>query len=65
MSKLKRRFTGTSVPVASPLGKILINSKESKQISKAIRKLIKTGKSITVKISEETQDKIKKLNKGI
>ena len=42
---------------------ILINSKESRQISNAIRKLIKTGKPITVKLSIETQDRIKKLKK--
>lgn len=63
MSKYKRIFTGSSVPVASPLGKILINSKESRQISNAIRKLIKTGKPIIVKLSIETQDRIKKLKK--
>lgn len=63
MSEYKRKFTGNCVPVASPLGMVLMNSKESRQISKAIKKLIRTGKPTQVKLSSETQDMIKKLKK--
>ncbi len=55
MDKLTQRLK------ESLIRKILINSKESRQISNAIRKLIKNGKPITVKLSIETQDRIKKL----
>jgi hypothetical protein len=63
MSHYKRKFAGNCVPVASPLGEVLMNSKESRQISYAIRKLIRTGKPTQVKLSLETQDRIKKLKK--
>lgn len=56
----KRKFTGSCVPLGTPLGKVLMNCKESKEISKAIRKLVK-GKKVTVKLSEETQNMIEKL----
>jgi hypothetical protein len=61
MSEYKRKFTGNCIPVASPLGRVLINSKESRQISNAIRKLIRTGKPTQVKLSSKTQDMIRKL----
>jgi len=63
MSEYKRKFTGNCIPVASPLGRVLINSKESRQISNAIRKLIRTGKPTQVKLSSKTQDMIRKLKK--
>jgi len=45
----------------SELGKILINSKEHKEVANAIRKIIK-GKTITIKLCEETKQKIQELN---
>ena len=35
----KRVFTGSCVPLGTPLGVLLMNSKESKEISKAISKI--------------------------
>ena len=61
MSEYKRKFSGSCVPVASPLGKVLMNSKESKLISKAIQKLIQTGKPVQVSLSLETQNRVKQL----
>ncbi len=63
MSEYKRKFTGSCVPVASPLGKVLMNSKESKLVSKAIQKLIRTGKPVQVSLSLETQNRVKQLKK--
>jgi hypothetical protein len=63
MSEYKRKFSGSCVPVASPLGKVLMNSKESKLISKAIQKLIQTGKPVQVSLSLETQNRVKQLKK--
>ena len=66
MSEYKRKFTGSCTPVASPLGKVLMNSKESKLISKAIQKLIRTGNPMQVSLSLETQNRIKQLKeKGL
>jgi hypothetical protein len=61
IEELKRKFTGSCTPVASPLGKVLMNSKESKLISKAIQKLIRTGNPTQVSLSLETQNRIKQL----
>jgi len=49
----KRKFTGDCVPLCTPLGKILINSKESREISNIIRHL-KKGEIKTIKLSQET-----------
>ena len=56
----KRVFTGSCVPLGTPLGALLMNSKESLEISKAISK-IKKGESVTIKLSEETLDRIEEL----
>lgn len=48
-----RKFSGSSVPVGSPFGKILINSVDSSKVASAIRGLSK-GETKTVKLSEET-----------
>lgn len=56
----KRKFTGSCIPLATPLGKILMNCKESKLISKSIREIFKKDK-ITIKLSQETIDYINKL----
>jgi hypothetical protein len=56
----KRKFTGSCVPLGTPLGKILTNCKESREISRAISKL-KHGEKVIVKLSEETQDIINRL----
>jgi hypothetical protein len=60
----KRVFSGSCVPLATPLGKLLINSKEGKEISKGIRKL-KKGETFTIKLSEETKLKIEELKNNI
>ncbi len=44
--------------VGSELGKFLINSKEHKEVAKAIRKCLK-GKITSIVLSKETQDKWK------
>jgi predicted methyltransferase MtxX (methanogen marker protein 4) len=48
-----RKFSGSSVSVGSPFGKILINSVDSKKIAAAVRASIK-GEKQTVKLSEST-----------
>lgn len=48
-----RNFKGSSVPVGSRIGKILINSKDSTDIAQAIRETVK-GKSQTVRLSNST-----------
>ena len=62
MNKVKninvRNFRGSSVPVGSKIGKILINSKESDKIAKAVRVTVRGGRE-TVKISKSTADNIK------
>jgi hypothetical protein len=56
----KRIFSGSCVALGTPLGELLMNSKESREISKAISK-IKKGESVTIKLSEETLSRIEKL----
>ena len=56
----KRVFTGSCVPLGTPLGKLLMSSKESREISKSISK-IKKGESITIKLSKETLNRIEEL----
>ena len=54
---MKRKFTGSYIPTASELGKILLNAKEFFFNYDEFRK---TGK-FTMKISKKTKDKIDKL----
>lgn len=53
-----RNFKGSSVPVGSKMGKILINSKDSGKIAQAIRATVK-GKPETVTISKSTVSSLK------
>lgn len=53
-----RKFTGSSVSVGSPFGKILINSVDSKAVASAVRASIK-GEKQTVKLSKDTLEHIK------
>jgi len=53
-----RHFSGSSVPVGSVIGRVLINSKDSRKISTAIRAAIK-GETQTVKLSESTKQALK------
>jgi hypothetical protein len=48
-----RNFKGSSVPVGSVIGKVLINSKDSGRVVTAIRATVK-GKNQTIKLSEST-----------
>ena len=48
-----RKFSGSSVSVGSPFGKILINSVDSKAVASAVRATIK-GEEQTIKLSEST-----------
>lgn len=48
-----RKFSGSSVPVGSPFGKILINSNDSKKVADAVRSLVKGGTK-TIELSPET-----------
>lgn len=52
-----RKFSGSSVPVGSPFGKILINSNDSKKVAEAVRSLAK-GEKATIKLSPETLNTI-------
>lgn len=53
-----RNFKGSSVPVGSKIGKVLINSKDSKAVASAIRATVKgTVNSIT--LSKDTIKNIK------
>jgi hypothetical protein len=45
--------------VGSELGKILINSKEHKEVARAIRECLK-GESVLLRLSKETQEKLKR-----
>lgn len=53
-----RNFKGSSVPVGSKMGKIIINSKDSGKVAKAIRATVK-GNSAPVKLSKSTVLSIK------
>ncbi|MEO4005513.1 hypothetical protein [Flavobacterium sp. CAU 1735] len=55
----ERIFTGNAAPVSSTLGQILISSKDSKNISRSLRTIVKgIQKEVVVKISKETVLKI-------
>mgnify|MGYP005832211923 CR=1 FL=1 len=49
-----RNFTGSTIPVGSVIGRVLINSEDSGKISNAIRSVIKKGPQ-TVKLSQTTK----------
>ena len=49
-----RHFSGSSVPVGSAIGRVLINSEDSRKISTAIRAAVK-GEPQTVKLSDSTR----------
>lgn len=53
-----RHFSGSSVPLGSKIGKILINSRDSRKISDAIRQAMK-GEPQTVKLSDSTKKALK------
>lgn len=48
-----RNFKGSSVPVGSVIGKVLINSTDSRNVVSAIRATVK-GNSQTIKLSDST-----------
>lgn len=48
-----RHFKGSSVPVGSKIGKVLINSKDSAKVVTAVRAAVK-GNSQTIKLSAST-----------
>ena len=50
-----RHFSGSSVPVGSKIGKVLVNSVDSRKISNAIRVAVSEGKAQTVKLSASTK----------
>jgi len=59
-----RKFTGESTPVTSKLGRLLINSNDSKKISHSLRRMIKSNENCArVTISKETVDQIKTLSR--
>jgi hypothetical protein len=51
----RRNFSGSSVPLGTKMGKILINSVDSRIIRSVIRECIKSGKPEKVKLSESTK----------
>lgn len=53
-----RAFKGSSVPVGSKIGKVLINSNDSAKIVSAIRATIK-GESQKIQISKSTAQAIR------
>lgn len=55
----KRTFKGSSVPVGTKIGKVLINSKDSDKVVTAIRASLK-GKAQTVKLSAATIQAIRR-----
>lgn len=48
-------------PVISKLGKLLLDSNDSQAVTEAVRELVLT-KTQTIKLSQDTIDKIKLLN---
>lgn len=57
----KRKFTGSCVPICSDVGKVLLNSVDSRKISEAIR----DGKwNEPIELSESTKESLKKLKNG-
>ncbi|MBC6400950.1 MAG: hypothetical protein GDA51_05440 [Ekhidna sp.] len=59
-----RQFSGSSVPVGSKMGKVLINSVDSRRISDAIIKVISNGEPQTVELSESTKEDLKAAKAG-
>lgn len=59
---MKRKFTGSCVPLGTLYGKILINGVDSKDVANAIRSLVKRGDTITIKVSDQTSEQLKKAN---
>ncbi len=55
-----RNFSGSSVPVGSKIGRVLINSVDSRNISKAIRVAVSKGSTQTIKISDSTKEALEK-----
>jgi len=53
-----RNFKGSSVPVGSVIGKVLINSKDSERVVTAIRATVK-GENQRIKLSPATAQAIK------
>lgn len=63
--KSTRTYSGNSIPIGSPLGRILISSSSSIEIANAIRKSKTTNASIKVTFSvEESKNIIDKINAG-
>lgn len=57
MDIYKRVFKIDCIPVATPLGNLLTNSMESREIQKAFAGA-KKGEVLTVKLSQDTLDRI-------
>lgn len=57
-----RNFKGSSVPVGSAIGKVLINSKDSGSVVEAIRSTVK-GTNKSVKLSPATAKAIQAAKK--
>ncbi len=55
-----RTFRGSSVPTGSKMGKVLINSSDSRKVVKAIRTSVKSSNPSSVSLSRETVKAIKK-----
>lgn len=55
-----RTFSGSSVPVGSILGKIIINSEDSDIVAKAIRGVVHGNKDGKISISPSTVAAIRK-----
>jgi len=51
-----RHFSGSSVPVGSKIGMVLINSVDSRKISRAIREAVSKGEKQTVELSKSTKE---------
>ncbi len=61
--KSTRSYSGNSIPVGSPLGRILVSSSSSVKIANAIRSSKSDNKSIRVKFSsEDSKSLINKIN---
>ena len=54
-----RHFSGSSVPVGSEIGKVLINSVDSRKISNAIRVAVSKGEKQTVELSKSTKQALR------
>lgn len=63
--KSTRNYSGNSIPVGSPLGRILISSSGSIDIANAIRKSKSKDSTIKIRLSaEDSKTIIDKINKG-